>query len=204
MTTLVAPRKTDERRRELRNYCAVRRVDDVDARSFEAWQTRRKEAARKAARPSGASIGLHRSLRSTTPTVTKEPGRARSGSEVRALRPSHLHLAVEAVLAAREPVAGVRAQAAALLRQAVSEEIVRRPRHAAVALALHDALLNSVGSQAVSGDAAALEIGARLLLSPFISDDDERVLLDRLNRSWDRVPALDEGPLAVLFHREAE
>lgn len=126
---------------------------------------------------------------------------AKRQEHVSLIRPSSLDLAVEGLLriASCSPAPGERAHVASLLRQAVAREANARPRHAAVALALHDAVLQAAAEPTTAGSPAPLRDGARVLLSPFISDEDERSLLDALNRSWDRVPALDEGPLADLL-----
>lgn len=110
-----------------------------------------------------------------------------------------LYGAVEATLAvAGEPGEGQLAWAAVKLREAAREEAGRRPRHGAVALALADALLvTAAGAEA--GRSGALHKGAGLLLEPFIADDAERDFLDELNASWQRVPPLEQGPLAKLL-----
>lgn len=112
-----------------------------------------------------------------------------------------LYAAIEATLAvAADPGSGRLAWAASRLREATREEAGRRPRHGAVALALADALLVAAAGVG-AGEPAALREGAHLLLEPFITDEAERAFLDRLNASWQRVPPLEQGPLANAFGR---
>jgi hypothetical protein len=108
--------------------------------------------------------------------------------------------AVDAVLAlVTSQIGSSRADAVAKLRQAVHHDAVRRPRHAAVALAIADALICS-GCAANVQQAEALRRAALALLEPYVSTADERGVLTSLARAgMDRVPPLDEGPMAAAL-----
>lgn len=83
--------------------------------------------------------------------------------------------------------------AASMLQRAAHAEADRRPRHAAVALSTWDAIQctdRPFGSQARR---KVLWDASRLLLSPFISTDDEMALLDRMDDAdLERVPPFED------------
>ncbi len=92
------------------------------------------------------------------------------------------------------------ATAIARLRQLVRADADLRPRHAALALAIADALtVNSAGPQGVE-QREALRRAALTLLDSYISLADERAILNSLSRSGlERFVAIDAGPIASLL-----
>jgi hypothetical protein len=113
-------------------------------------------------------------------------------------RDALLYRAADALRASSLSPASVESgRAAALLLTAVHDIAERRPRHAAVALAAWDCLTCNANPLASKAARMVLWEASRVLISQFISTDDEMRLLDAMQTAGlSRVPVFDEGPLA--------
>jgi hypothetical protein len=129
-----------------------------------------------------------------------ESGDRRPRNKRRTKHPTIVALAAESVLElSHGGAAGDLASSISRLRQAVRRDAGLRPRHAAVALALADALSLVSGPLTVQ-QREAIRRAAQTMLDTFISVADERGVLTALARArLDRLPPLDEGPLASVL-----
>jgi hypothetical protein len=87
-----------------------------------------------------------------------------------------------------------------LLHRAIQDEAERRPRHAAVALAVWDCLACTVDPFGTSMRRRVLWDAALALRSQFISTATEMNLLDRMtDAGLERVPPFEDSPLSQVF-----
>lgn len=116
-------------------------------------------------------------------------------------KPSISAQASDAVLELAQGMAGAsRSAAIGALRQLVRVQADQRPRHAAVALAIADALIATPEAPNGVQQSEALRTAALLLTDSYISITDERAAMNTLARAGvDRYAPLDEGPLADLL-----
>lgn len=170
---------------------ATRPQPGMGPRASVAENRPRDAVSRSLPRPGGAKTRTYSAV-----GVDFAPRRRAKGRRTPALASQ----AVDAVLAlAASQAGGSRADAIAKLRQAVHHDAIKRPRHAAVALALVDVLICARATLDVQ-QTEALRRAALALLEPYISTADERGVLTSLARAGlERVPPLDEGPLAVIL-----
>jgi hypothetical protein len=99
-----------------------------------------------------------------------------------------------------EPDPALVGQTASLLYRAAHAAADRRPRHAAIALAVWDAIQCTDAPFATEGRRRALWEANRLLLSQFISTADEVKLLDRMDAAGlERVPPFEDTLVGAIF-----
>ncbi len=104
--------------------------------------------------------------------------------------------------AAVSPKTAVVGRTASLLYRAAHAEADRRPRHAAIALAAWDAIQCTDEPFGTQGRRMVLWEANRLLMSQFISTEDEMKLLDRMDAvDLDRVPPFEDTVVGAVFEQ---
>jgi hypothetical protein len=138
--------------------------------------------------------GLHGRVQTPAPT----PRRTRSATT------SALFEAAAALQsAALAPQADSWGQVTDLLRRAIGPLSEQRPRHAAVAVSVWDALMYTPSPFSTSEQRSALFTAALLLTSPFISTEQEMHLLDVLDDAgFERVPPFELTTVGRLVNDE--
>ena len=117
--------------------------------------------------------------------------------------PLALYQAADALReASLSPQPGDAVHLASLLKRAVAEQADVRPRHAAVALALADALLCTTTPFGNRERRKVLWDGVRLISDTFISTADEMKLLQRMGAAGlERVPPFEDSAVFDLYSR---
>lgn len=116
-------------------------------------------------------------------------------------RDTVIYAAADALRAASlAPAPGSAGRAASLLHRAAHDEVDRRPRHAAIALAAWEALTCTPDPLGAQARRRVLWEMSRMLLSKYVSTDSEMEVLDRIDAvGLERIPPFEQGLVGRVF-----